>query len=226
MYKGNFEIESEITKMLEKDSDIILSSSFSIEQFWTKNWHMLFKRDEFFKKSFSKDIAERFDDFFMDEISDCKEDYLNVIDLDRMEIFDRLCKYLAENEFDFVIMNPLRSSSFITEVKDYSSRDLDNTNISKIKNYGLFRKRFEFFVNHDWGMDNDLIICGRKNCVKYNFIVDSVNYLENISEVEGTMNFRLDFKIDSENFTNLYLVTHISNKYLRFFRKDTIQKLL
>lgn len=222
-------MRSDLSRISKKDTKINLVSNFSTDQIYTKNWHFLLERDDFFTNSFTKQIAEIFDDFFLDTVLDCEEDFLNLVDIPHLDTFELLYQYLSNNGFDFVIMSPLRSSGFITELRDPKSDEFihDNTiNVSKIKYWGILAKKFEFFVNHSWDMDNDLLICGKSMSLKYNFKVNSCEYKEKEIDVIGNINFDLDFDLNLSDFKKLYLVSMKSKKYLNYFRKSLIDDLL
>lgn len=231
MYNGDLKIElkSDLSRISKKDTEINLVSNFSTDQIYTKNWHFLLDRDEFFTKSFTKQIAEIFDDLFLDTVLDCEEDFLDLVNIPHLDTFEFLYQYLSKNGFDFVIMSPLRSSGFITELRDPKSDEFinDNTiNVSKIKYWGILNRKFEFFVNHSWDMDNDLLICGKSESIKYNFRINSCEYKEKEIDVISKINFDLDFELNLLDFKKLYLVSMKSKKYLNYFRKSLIDKLL
>ena len=218
------EMDSSLSKMFQKDNGINLNTFFKIEQIWTKNWHILFKKDEFFQKAFTKDCLRQFNQVFLEKISTCKDEYLNLIDVLNLETYDRLFNFLEKNSFDFIIVNPLRAAGFLA--LKYLLVNFDTDTHTTIEYQGLFNKKIKFYINHDWNMNNDLIICGKENSLKYNYRIDSFNYVENADEVDGQLKLYLDFEYNPDDFCNLYLVTHKSNKYLNFLRKNSIDELL
>lgn len=222
-------MKSDLSRISKKDTKINLVSNFSSDQIYTKNWHFLLDKNEFFIKSFSKQIAEIFDDLFLGAVLDCEEEFLDLVDIPHLDTFEFLYQYLSKNDFNFLIMSPLRSSGFITELGDPKSYEFLNDytiNVSKIKYWGCINKKFQFFVNHSWDMDNDLLICGKSESLKYNFRINSCEYKEKEIDVIGKINFDLDFDLNLSDFKKLYLVSMKSKKYLNYLRKNSIQKLL
>jgi hypothetical protein len=147
-----------------------------------------------------------------------------LIDVPNLETYDRLSNFLESNNFDFIIVNPLRSAGFLA--LKYLLVNFDTDTPTTIEYQGLFNKKIKFYINHDWNMDNDLIICGKENSLRYNYRIDSFTYVENADEVDGNLKLYLDFEYNPDDFCNLYLVTHKSNKYINFLRKNSIDELL
>ncbi len=217
--------DSDLFRIFRKDTSINLLQSYKIEYKYTQH-HFTLLADKYHHLSaqVSKEIQDNFDEVFLSQLEDCREDYLDGRDVIFTKSTIDLFNYLIHNKYDFIISNPVLVRNF------FDSEHFNPASAGRVSRnayyYGKLMDRIDLFGCHSIHMDKDLIICGRRSGCSYNFYLDSAHILEDENDCEVKVKYFLDMNINKEDFVNLYLIRDNNPKYKCFFRDVTINDLL
>lgn len=182
-----------------------------------------------------REMSQNIERTFVSEISNQNIDMiisLGDIMLDSRKISSDIFHYIQKNNYEFIITTGRIASGIQDDSRfmpNLASNDdiikLDPTSLYKIGNFDSV----DIYVDPFMRFDDELIICGRKNKIKFNFSIENIeegNYNPTSFQEKLLLTYKFGMQIESDSFTSLYLIENLnSNSYRKNLPKIRERKI-
>jgi hypothetical protein len=209
-------LESDAFSIFKIDKNIKLTDKYTIQ----RSFHGLelsFDKYviDYMHESATFEIKKKFIDLF----EDIREEYIDVIGLDTNDSLFKLSSFLSFYECDFILCSDnlrLLMNMFNYYPDPYRS-------VGSLFNFGKLGNVDFFYAP----LEDDTIICGKRNSLSYNYHFDDVSFKNEHSLIkDAELKYYMNFHINKEEFIKLHYVSEYKPKFKDYFRDKTIGNIL
>lgn len=179
----------------------------------------------------SQEASQLLQKKILDEMSQSKEEFLDVMNLSESDSISLLHNYLCRNEFEFIIMSS-QIGMFAQDSVLFTTSSIGNQNKLNIINSNTFYHlgklgNIDCYIHAYKKCDDKEVICGKKNCFNYNYRFDDIKEVNQTSMAPRMLiELYYDFILDTKKLVNLHFVNEYNPKYRQFNRDKKIDELL